>query len=120
MLSPKDKFKEIDGSITHLEDSLTELKKLLKSLQQVCDSLSDDRKIRDAKIGTFEENLKDVTKLLKEVQVEQQQLKDDQAKLRSESTKDAKEFKAQVGSLTTSICTTKKELQQEQQRLAKT
>jgi len=120
LLSPKDKFKEIDGSITHLEDSLTELKKLLKSLQQVCDSLSDDRKIRDAKIGTFEENLKDVTKLLKEVQVEQQQLKDDQAKLRSESTKDAKEFKAQVGSLTTSICTTKKELQQEQQLLAKT
>ena len=57
---------------------------------------------------------------MKEVKVEQQQLKEDQAKLRSESTKDAKEFKAQVGSLTTSICTTKKELQQEQQLLAKT
>ena len=49
-----------------------------------------------------------------------QQLKEDQAKLRSESTKDAKEFKAQVGSLTTSICTTKKELQHEQQLLANT
>ena len=71
-------------------------------------------------LETYEENIKKVIKLLKEVQVEQQQLKDDQAILRSESTKHAKEFKAQVGSLTTSICTTKKELQQEQQLLAKT
>ncbi len=57
-------------------------------------------------LGTYEENLQEVTKLLNDVQVEQQQLDDDQAKLRSQSTKDAKECKAQDGSLTTSICTT--------------
>ena len=134
LLGADEKVKEMDSNLLYLRNRFIELKELLKGLQQVSDSFSDDGQTRDKKIielesaqkmfkdnlGTYEENLKEVTKLLKEVKVEQQQLKEDQAKLRSESTKDAKEFKAQVGSLTTSICTTKKELQQEQQLLANT
>ena len=123
------KFIEIDGSIHRLQDRLTELKELLKSLQQVSDSLSDDGIIRDKKsaqlesaqqmckenLETYEENLNAVTKHLKEVQEEQQLLKNDQDKLRSESKKDANESKVQVGSLTTSICATKREIKEEQQ-----
>ena len=134
LMGADEKVKEMDSNILYLRNNLIELKELLKSLQQVSDSLSDDGQLRDRKIieleaaqkmykenlETYEENLKAVTKHLKDVQVEQQQLKDGQAKLRLDATKDAKEFKAQVGSLTTSICTTKKELQQEQQLLAKT
>ena len=128
LISYGEKFKEIDGSIHRLRDSVSELKQLLKSLQQVSDSLSDDGIIHDKKIAqlesaqqmckenleTYEENLNAVTKHLKDVQDEQQRLKDDQVSLQAESKKDSNEFKVQVGSLTTSICATKKEIKEEQ------
>ena len=119
--TPSSKVKAEQPSQSSFNENLNNaVGKIIEKQHEVGKLLERLREEFKENLGTYEENLQKVTKLLKEVQVEQLQLKDGQAKLRSESTKDAKEFKAQVGSLTTSICTTKKELQQEQQLLAKT
>ena len=54
LLGADEKVKEMDSNLLYLRNRFIELKELLKGLQQVSDSFSDDGQTRDKKIIELE------------------------------------------------------------------